>query len=81
MNKAFGWILHQGWAAVLVSLVALPAHAQLMIGHMGHGGDCSIKTGAFPVSFNAYKTSRERQKHASHHDTPLKLGSNYYHPA
>ncbi len=55
MNKAFGWILHLGWAAVLVSLVALPAHAQLMIGHMGHGGDCSIKTGAFPVSFNAYE--------------------------
>jgi hypothetical protein len=26
-----------------------------MIGHMGHGGDCSIKTGAFPVSFNAYE--------------------------
>ena len=22
---------------------------------MGHGGDCSIKTGAFPVSFNAYE--------------------------
>ncbi|MFB3081583.1 MAG: hypothetical protein ACE1Y1_07460 [Nitrosomonadaceae bacterium] len=55
MNKAFGWILHLGWAAVLVSLVALPAHAQLMIGHMGHGGDCSIKTGAFPVSFSAYE--------------------------
>jgi len=55
MNKAFGWILHLGWAAVLVSLVALPAHAQLMIGHMGHGGNCSIKTGAFPVSFSAYE--------------------------
>ena len=55
MNKAFGWILHLGWAAVLVSLVALPAHAQLMIGHMGHGGDCSINTGVFPVSFNAYE--------------------------
>ncbi len=55
MNKAFGWILHLGWAAVLVSLVALPAHEQLMIGHMGHGGNCSIKTGAFPVSFSAYE--------------------------
>ncbi len=55
MNKSFGWILHLGWAAVMVSLVALSAHAQLMIGHMGHGGDCSIKTGAFPVSFSAYE--------------------------
>ncbi len=54
MYKACGWVVRLEWIA-LVALVALPVNAQLMIGHMGHGGDCSIKTGSFPVSFNAYE--------------------------
>jgi hypothetical protein len=41
MYKACGWVVRLEWIA-LVALVALPANAQLMIGHMGHGGDCSI---------------------------------------
>ncbi|GAB1720961.1 MAG: ORF4 protein [Nitrosospira sp.] len=40
----------------LVLLVALPAHAQLMLAHEGHhSGDCAIKNGAFPVAFSAYE--------------------------
>lgn len=41
---------------VLLALMALPAYAQLMIGHMFHGhGSCTIETGTFPVEFAAYQ--------------------------
>lgn len=57
MNKAFGWILRLRWAAVLVSLVALPAYAQLMIGHMGHSGgaDCTIKSGSLTITYSVFE--------------------------
>ena len=55
MNRVFGWPERLGWA-VLIALLALPAHAQLMLAHEGHhAGDCVIKTGAFPVNFSAYE--------------------------
>lgn len=55
MNRVFGWPEQLGWA-VLIALLALPAHAQLMLAHEGHhAGDCVIKTGAFPVNFSAYE--------------------------
>ncbi|MDO8348256.1 MAG: hypothetical protein Q7S85_10210 [Rugosibacter sp.] len=41
--------------AVLMILFALPARAQMMIGHMFHGhGNCVIETGTYPVEFAAY---------------------------
>lgn len=41
--------------AVLIMLFALPARAQMMIGHMFHGhGNCVIETGTYPVEFAAY---------------------------
>lgn len=41
----------------LMALGALPAAAQMMIGHMGHGSHsgCTIATGPFPIGFAAYK--------------------------
>ncbi|TDI78460.1 MAG: hypothetical protein E2O81_02365 [Betaproteobacteria bacterium] len=55
MSRAFGWVVRLGWTALL-ALVALPAYAQLMLAHEGHkSGDCTIKTGSFPVSFRAYE--------------------------
>lgn len=56
MYKACGWIVRLGWIA-LVALVALPVNAQLMIGHMGHGGgeDCTIKSGSLPVTYSIYE--------------------------
>lgn len=46
--------------AILVTLMALaglPAAAQMMIGHMGHGGHngCTIATGPFPLGLAVYK--------------------------
>ena len=57
MNKAFGWILHLRWVVVLISIMALPAYAQLMIGHMGHGGgdDCNIKSGPIPLNYSVFE--------------------------
>lgn len=51
-----GWIARLG-GAVLVSLLALPSHAQLMLAHEGHhgAGGCVIETGEFPVTFSAYE--------------------------
>ncbi len=42
---------------VLTAFLGLPVYAQLMLAHEGHhsGGDCSIKTGDFHVSFSAYE--------------------------
>lgn len=41
---------------VMLLMMALPVQAQLMLAHEGHhSGDCSIKTGAFPVNFSAYE--------------------------
>lgn len=53
MNK---WVTKLG-GAMLVSLLALPVQAQLMLAHEGHhsGGDCLVKTGDFHVSFSAYE--------------------------
>ncbi|MBX3617404.1 hypothetical protein [Nitrosomonas sp.] len=50
------WVAKLG-GAVLVSLFALPVHAQLMLAHEGHhdAGGCTIKTGEFPVTFSAYE--------------------------
>lgn len=55
-------VLRNNWIAklggvVLASFLALPVQAQLMLAHEGHhsGGDCSIKTGEFHVSFSAYE--------------------------
>jgi hypothetical protein len=57
MNKAYGWILRLRWVAVLISMMALPAYGQLMIGHMGHGGgdDCNIKSGPIPLNYSVYE--------------------------
>jgi len=57
MNKAYGWTLHLKWIAVLISMMALPAYGQLMIGHMGHssGDDCNIKTGPIPLNYSVYE--------------------------
>jgi len=57
MNKAFGWILRLRWVVVLISIMALPAYAQLMIGHMGHGGgdDCNIKSGPIPLNYSVFE--------------------------
>ncbi|SEL63210.1 hypothetical protein [Nitrosovibrio tenuis] len=55
MKKTFERALNLVWIS-LVALVALPAHAQLMLAHEGHhSGDCAIKSGAFPVAFSAYE--------------------------
>lgn len=55
-------VSRSGWAtklsgAVLVSFLALPVYAQLMLAHEGHhdAGGCTIKTGEFPVTFSAYE--------------------------
>ena len=54
MNKVSGWVERLSWV-VLITLVTLPAHAQLMLAHEGHhSGDCVIK-GAFSVNFSAYE--------------------------
>jgi len=52
----YGWITRFA-GAVLVSLLALPSHAQLMLAHEGHhgAGGCTIDTGDFPVTFSAYE--------------------------
>lgn len=57
MNKAYGWILRLRWVAVLISMMALPAYGQLMIGHMGHasGDDCNIKSGPIPLNYSVYE--------------------------
>lgn len=51
-----GWITKLGGVA-LISLLALPVHAQLMLAHEGHHdtADCSYKSGEFPVGFNGYE--------------------------
>lgn len=51
-----GWITKLGVAA-LISLLAIPAHAQLMLAHEGHHdtADCSYHDGEFPVGFNGYE--------------------------
>ena len=55
MKKTFERAVNLVWIGLL-ALVALPAHAQLMLAHEGHhSGDCAIKTGAFPVAFSAYE--------------------------
>lgn len=56
MNKVSGWILRLRWFAVLVSILALPTYAQLMIGHMGHGGgsDCNISE-PIPLNYSVYE--------------------------
>ena len=57
MNKAYGWILRLKWVAVLISMMAMPAYGQLMIGHMGHasGDDCNIKSGPIPLNYSVYE--------------------------
>lgn len=58
MKEAFGcgWVAKLG-GTVLVSLLALPSHAQLMLAHEGHhdAGGCAINTGEFPIAFSAYE--------------------------
>lgn len=55
MKKIFEWAAGLA-GATMIALVAIPAHAQLMLAHEGHhSGDCAIKSGAFPVSFTAYE--------------------------
>jgi len=51
-----GWVIKLG-GAVLVSFLALPAFAQLMLAHEGHhdAGGCEIKNGEFPIAFSAYE--------------------------
>lgn len=51
-----GWVTKLGGAA-LISMLALPSYAQLMLAHEGHhdAGGCTIKTGEFPVTFSAYE--------------------------
>ncbi|SFP78816.1 hypothetical protein SAMN05216419_101943 [Nitrosomonas cryotolerans] len=51
-----GWVAKIS-GAVLVSLLALPSYAQLMLAHEGHhgGGGCVIDTGDFSVTFSAYE--------------------------
>lgn len=51
-----GWITKLGGAA-LITLLAMPAHAQLMLAHEGHHdtADCSYHDGEFPVGFNGYE--------------------------
>ena len=51
-----GWTTRFGGAA-LALLLALPAHAQLMLAHEGHhdAAGCVIETGDFPVTFSAYE--------------------------
>jgi hypothetical protein len=57
MNKTYGLILRLRWVAVLISMMALPAYGQLMIGHMGHGGsdECNIKSGPIPLNYSVYE--------------------------
>ena len=54
------WVTKLG-GAMLVSLLALPVQAQLMLAHEGHhsGGDCLIKTGDFHVSMSIYEAMEE----------------------
>jgi len=56
LGSKTGWATKLG-GAVLVSLFALPAQAQLMLAHEGHhdAGGCTINTGEFPVTFSAYE--------------------------
>lgn len=58
MKQAFkcGWITKLGGVA-LISLLAQPVHAQLMLAHEGHHdtADCSYHGGEFPVGFNGYE--------------------------
>ena len=51
-----GWITKLG-GVVLISLLAQPVHAQLMLAHEGHHdtADCSYHGGEFPVGFNGYE--------------------------
>lgn len=51
-----GWVTKLG-GAVLISLLTIPAHAQLMLAHEGHHdtADCSYHDGEFPVGFNGYE--------------------------
>ena len=51
-----GWVIQLG-GAILVSFLALPAYAQLMLAHEGHhdAGGCDIKNGEFPITFSAYE--------------------------
>ncbi|UJP05464.1 MAG: hypothetical protein LZF61_00330 [Nitrosomonas sp.] len=50
------WITRFG-GMLLATCLTSSAYAQLMLAHEGHhsGGDCSIKTGDFHVSFSAYE--------------------------
>lgn len=55
-SAGFVWITRIV-GTVLISLLALPSYAQLMLAHEGHhdAGGCVIKTGEFPVTFSAYE--------------------------
>ncbi|OQW40939.1 MAG: hypothetical protein A4S08_03585 [Proteobacteria bacterium SG_bin4] len=56
VGSKISWVTKLG-GAVLVSVFALPVHAQLMLAHEGHhdAGGCTINTGEFPVTFSAYE--------------------------
>lgn len=50
------WVKKLG-GAILVTFLAVPAYAQLMLAHEGHhdAGGCEIKNGEFPIAFSAYE--------------------------
>ena len=56
MKEVSGWVTKLG-GAVLITMLALPAYAQLMLAHEGHhdAGGCEIKGGEFPISFSGYE--------------------------
>ncbi len=51
-----GWLTRL-FGMLLITMLALPAYAQLMLAHEGHhgAGGCAIETGEFPISFSAYE--------------------------
>ncbi|MDR4514103.1 hypothetical protein [Nitrosomonas sp.] len=51
------WWITKLVGAVLITILALPAYAQLMLAHEGHhdAGGCEIKGGEFPITFSGYE--------------------------
>lgn len=76
--------------AVLLTSFTLPAQAQMMIAHIGHGsghGGCDIETGPFPLGFSIYQlaepgketTGLDEHPHCDHIPTPgrVRLGIDF----
>jgi len=76
--------------AVLLTSFTLPAQAQMMIAHIGHGsghGGCTIETGPFPLGFSIYQlaepgketTGLDEHPHCDHIPTPgrVRLGIDF----